>query len=171
MFTAPEARSAVMLRDMKTTGKAKDATRAANTNSPDTITIRWEKDGQCRERQSVHGWDESIAKKIDYLKTIDIEYTATWNHRHRYESTVTLAMTTKDRHYKPTTGALIVIDKNKNERTRQRLFDSNGRVRSGRHTSRNLRRLHHLQKIGGNMNMNIKTQWRGHQNTPQRNHP
>ena len=79
-------------------------------------------------------------------------------------------MTAKDRHYKPTVGVLIVIDKNKNERTRQRPFDSNGRDRSGRPTSRNLRRLH-PQKVGGNMNMNIKTQWRGHQNTPQRNHP
>ena len=147
MVTALKAKSAVMLRDMKTTGKAKDATRAANTDGHDTITIRWEEDGQYRETQSVHWWDEEYCKKIDHFKTIDIEYTASWNQRHRYESTVTLAMTAKYRHYKPSTGALIVTDKNKNERTRQRPFDSNGRVRSGRPTSRNLRRLHHLQKL------------------------
>ena len=49
------------------------------------------------------------------LKTIDVEYTATWGQRHRYQSTITLDMTTKDRQcgpmnrrsdYKPTTHAL-----------------------------------------------------------------
>ena len=37
-----------------------------------------------------------------YLNTNDMDYTATWKQRHRYESTITLAMTTKDRQCGPT---------------------------------------------------------------------
>ena len=66
-----------------------------------------------------------------YLNTNDMDYTATWKQRHRYESTITLAMTTKDRQCGPT-DALIGLQQEqgrqnsytpKNERSEQRPFD------------------------------------------------
>ena len=121
--------------------KAVDASRATNKHGKDTITIRWQEDEQWRESQMAHGWTEEYWKYLDYLKTIDTEYTATCGHRHRYESTITLACATKDRQcgpmnrrsdYKPTTLALISHRQEqgrqdsyipKNERTRQKPFD------------------------------------------------
>ena len=74
-----------------------DAARGANTNGHDTITIRWQEDEKYRKSQFAHGWTEEQCKYLDYLRTIDIESTATWRQRHRYESAITLAWSTKDR--------------------------------------------------------------------------
>ena len=85
VLTVREANSAVMPHGKKDYWKAKDATRAANKNGHDTITIRWHKEGQFRESQSAHGWDEEYCKHLDYSKTIEIEHTATRKQRHRYK--------------------------------------------------------------------------------------
>ena len=80
-------------------------------------------------------------KYLNYLKTIDVDYMATWKRRYRYKSTISQAMATKDRQcgamnrrsdYKPTTDALIGLRQEqgrqhfyiqKNERSRERPFD------------------------------------------------
>ena len=66
--------------------KATDATKAAIKNGKDTVTIRWQQDEQYSESQMAHGWTEEYCKYLDYLKTIDIDYTATWGQGHRYEN-------------------------------------------------------------------------------------
>ena len=98
--------------------KAKDATRAASKSGKSTITIRWQDDEQYRESQKAHGWTEEYCKYLDYLKTIDVILTTRpCAQRHRYDSTITVAMTAKYRQcgpmnrrrsdYIPTTNALI----------------------------------------------------------------
>ena len=75
--------------------KAVDATRGANKNGHDTVTIRWQADEQHREAQLAHGWTEEYFKYFDFLKTIDIEHESQpsssssssqywWQHEHQY---------------------------------------------------------------------------------------
>ena len=91
--------------------------------------------------QSDSNTTEAYCRYVDYLTTIDISYIATWEQRHRYESTITLACSEKDRQagpmntrkdFKPTTQVLASLPQEqgrqnsfypKNERTRQRPFD------------------------------------------------
>ena len=77
--------------------KAVDATRGANKNGHDTVTIRWQADEQHREAQLAHGWTEEYFKYFDFPRRLILSM------------------------------------------------------------SHNLRPLHHLHKIGGNMNMSINT--------------
>ena len=83
-------------------------TRAAIKNGKDTSQSGGNRMSSTENRR----WPTDGLRST--LKTIDVEYTATWGQRHRYESTVTLDMTTKDRQcgpmnrrsdYKPTTHA------------------------------------------------------------------
>ena len=85
-------------RSLESEGRHKSSDKK---KGKDAITLRWQQDEQYRESQMVHGWTEEYCKYLDYLQTIDIDCAATWWHRHRYESTVTLAMTTKDRQCGP----------------------------------------------------------------------
>ena len=57
-----------------------------------TIVIRWHEDEQYRNSQQAHGWTEEYCGYLDYFT-----YTAPWNQRHRYESTITLVCNDEDR--------------------------------------------------------------------------
>ena len=76
--------------------KVVDATRGAHKRGHDTITIRWQRDDKYRNSQLAHGRTEEYCRYLDYLTTIDISYAATWEQRHRYESTITLSCDTQD---------------------------------------------------------------------------
>ena len=121
--------------------KAVDAIRGTTKRGHDTTTIRWRKNEKYRNSQLAHGWTEEYCRYLDYLTTIDISHVATWEQRHRYESTITVARTTQDRQdgpmntrkdFKPTTQVLASLRQEqgrqnsptpKNARTRQRPFD------------------------------------------------
>ena len=53
-----------------------------------TITIRWQEDEKYRNSQPAHGWTQECCRYLDFLTTIDISYIATWELKHRYESTI-----------------------------------------------------------------------------------
>ena len=100
-----------------------------------------QQDEKYRNSKLAHGWTEECCRYLDYLTTIDISYIATWEQRHRYESTITLACNFKDRQagpvnarkdFKPTAQVLASLRQEqgrqnsqirKNERTRQTPFD------------------------------------------------
>ena len=71
--------------------KVVHTTRGANKRGRDTITISWKRDEKYRNSQLAHGRTEEYCRYLDYLTTIDISYVATWEQRHRYESTSTLS--------------------------------------------------------------------------------
>ena len=89
----------------------------------------WEKDGQYRETHLVRV-GRGVHQKFDYLKTVDTEYTVTWNQR-----PTRMVESELEETFLATFVVFIICT-----------------------------------RIGGNMNMNIKTHWLGQQNTQQRNH-
>ena len=89
-------------------------------------------DEKYRNSQLAHGRTEAYCRYLHYLTTIDISYVATWEQRHRCESTITLScvhkIVKKDQRTQIQVFRIITQGGRqnffpKNERTRQRPFD------------------------------------------------
>ena len=139
-LTVPEARSAVTPSGRRITGRTVQEEQTKMAMRPSQSGGKTMSSTESR-RWLTDGLRSTYYKCLDYRKTIHIEYTVTRKHRQMYESTVTLAMTEKDRqcgpmtsrsYFNPMTNALIGLRQEqgtensyipKNERTRQRPFD------------------------------------------------
>ena len=65
--------------------KAKDATTNAKKRRCKTITGRWIDDPQYQETEQAHRWTLKDPKYLDNLKTVNLDYVATWHERDRYQ--------------------------------------------------------------------------------------
>ena len=102
-----------------------DARRGAKRKGHDSIVIGWQEGEKYRHSHEVHGWTEEFCRYLDHLTTINIFYTAPWNQRHRYESTISLVCNDDDRQAGPMRAPIDsgplrelsqVFDKNKDDR-------------------------------------------------------
>ena len=51
-----------------------------------SIEHRWFTDPQYQESQWSHGWTLEYCKYLDYLKTVNLDYVATWAERDQYQN-------------------------------------------------------------------------------------
>ena len=152
--------------------KAKDATRAAIKFCKDTITIRWQQDEQYRESQMAHRLTEEYFKYLDFTSTrliwttrprgnkdTDTKVLLHWPWPQKIVNADPLMLSSvfnKNKEDKiPTLRKM--RDQSKDHSTKNCKRNWNGWVKIEWLISRNLLPLHHLHKIGGNMNTNIKT--------------
>ena len=66
--------------------KVNDATEGAKKRNYQSIDHRWHTDPAYQEAQLSRGWTLEYCKCLDYLKTVNMNYIATWEERDREQN-------------------------------------------------------------------------------------
>ena len=144
--------------------KARDAQRGAIKKNQASIVLRWQNDARYRESQKAHGWTEDYCRYLDYLTTIDISYSATWQKRNQHENTILMVFNDDDKQagpmrarkdFKSTTQTLTDLPREREHGKDPSMKHCeqtwNGTANIGKPTGRKLP-FHHLHNNGGNTN-------------------